>query len=228
MGDLSQTLRDQQQLSDDAFQQLQDQFAPQGNQQGQGQDEGDGQGDGQGDVQGQDPENGQQGGEGSNPSLADRQAQLSDDLARGRSRLPNIANQAGRDGAQALDDAQEAMRRAEQALREGDLDRALDEQADAMETLREGLRSMDRAIAEANPDQQGQGQAANDQGGDQRDPLGRPQGRDGRSGTAQATGPAQDFARQAQELLGEIRKRANDNQRPDVEREYLKRLFDQF
>jgi uncharacterized protein (TIGR02302 family) len=228
MGDLSQTLRDQQQLSDDAFQQLQDQFAPQGNQQGQGQDEGDGQGDGQGDVQGQDPENGQQGGEGSNPSLADRQAQLSDDLARGRSRLPNIANQAGRDGAQALDDAQEAMRRAEQALREGDLDRALDEQADAMETLREGLRSMDRAIAEANPDQQGQGQAANDQGGDQRDPLGRPQGRDGRSGTAQATGPAQDFARQAQELLGEIRKRANDNQRPDVERDYLKRLFDQF
>ena len=230
MDDLSQTLRDQQELSDDAFQQLQDQFAPQGNQQGQseGQGQSEDQGQGQGEAQGQNPENGQQSGEGSNPSLADRQAQLSDDLARGRNRLPSIANQAGRDSAQALEDAQDAMRRAEQALRDGDLDRALDEQADAMETLREGLRSMDRALAEANPDQQGQGQAATDQGGDQRDPLGRPQGRDGRSGTAQATGTPQDFARQAQELLGEIRKRANDNQRPDVERDYLKRLLDQF
>lgn len=218
MDDLSQTLRDQQQLSDDAFQQLQDQFAPQGNQQGNQQGQGQGQG----------QESGQQDSEGAKPSLADRQAQLTDDLERGRSRLPNIANQAGRDGAQALDEAQDAMRRAEQALREGDLDRALDEQADAMETLREGLRNMDRALAETNSDQQGQGQAANDQGGDQRDPLGRPQGRDGRSGTAQATGPAQDFVRQAQELLGEIRKRANDNQRPDVERDYLKRLLDQF
>ena len=62
----------------------------------------------------------------------------------------------------------------------------------------------------------------------QRDPLGR----DGVAGQQMSPDrgllQGQDVYRRAQDLLDEIRKRAGEQDRPDQERSYLKRLLDLF
>ena len=63
---------------------------------------------------------------------------------------------------------------------------------------------------------------------DRGDPLGRPQGGDGSSGTAEARRDGQDPEAQAAELLEEIRRRAGERDRSESERDYLKRLLDLF
>ena len=66
------------------------------------------------------------------------------------------------------------MRRAEEALENGDLDGAVDQQAQAMDALRQGIRDVNRAQRSENSDvQQGNSDQETGQG---RDPLGRPQG----------------------------------------------------
>ena len=64
--------------------------------------------------------------------------------------------------------------------------------------------------------------------GQGRDPLGRLQGGDGSSGTAEARRDGQDSEAQAAELLEEIRRRAGERNRSESERDYLKRLLDLF
>jgi peptidoglycan hydrolase CwlO-like protein len=58
--------------------------------------------------------------------------------------------------------------------------------------------------------------------------LGRPQGRDGNAGTADANQKVEDIARQAEEVLNEIRRRAGDVDRPQSELNYLRRLLELF
>lgn len=198
MDQLSETLREQQQLSDDAFRNLQNPN-PQGSE-----------------------------GQGTPQDLADRQQSLRDQLQGGRDNLPSLDGDSAARGQSELDRADRAMRQAEEALRQRDLDRAIENQAQAMDALREGIREMDRAIAEARRPDDGQGTAANQDGQQGRDPLGRPQGRDGNSGTAEADATDQDIARQAQEVLDEIRRRASELERPEAELNYLKRLLDLF
>ena len=125
------------------------------------------------------------------------------------------------------------MRRAEDALRGGDMAGAIDEQAEALDALRNGLRNLDRAFAENRSDQEGQGQAqgetAGNTGQNQTDPLGREMGTDGGNFSSQQgllQGP--DVYRRAEELLNELRRRSADQERPDVEKNYLKRLLEQF
>ena len=241
MRDLGQTLRDQQGLSDDAFRDLQDgqegndqsSRPPQGQgQQGQGQDGGTRQG-----------ENDQTGPGGTQPepggpdnrSLAERQQDLRDQLdALNRdSRLPGGGSEAGKAGREALDRAGRAMDGAEQALRGGDLPRALDQQAEAMEAMRDGIRNLGEALAEEQGDrgereaQAGQAQERGDPQG-QRDPLGREPGDGLHIGSDRNLLQGEDVYRRAQELLDEIRKRSGQQSRPEGERDYLKRLLDLF
>ena len=196
---LSQTLRDQQNLSDDAFRQLQQ-------------------------SQPQDGENGNQ----TSPDLADRQGQLRQQLEQDRQSLPDVEGDLGSRAERSFEQAERAMRQAEDALRQGDLDGAIDKQAQAMDALRNGINEMDRAMAEAQNPEQGQGMAQDQDGENAKDPLGRPQGRDGNAGTAEAGKTTEDVARQAEALLDEIRRRAGEIERPDPERNYLKRLLDLF
>jgi hypothetical protein len=67
---------------------------------------------------------------------------------------------------------------------------------------------------------------ANDQG--RRDPLGRETGQNGRIGTDQQLLQGEDVYRRAEELLDEIRRRQGDQSRTTEERDYLRRLLDQF
>ncbi|SFR58632.1 TIGR02302 family protein [Yoonia tamlensis] len=253
MQDLADTLREQEELSDDAFRELQEQFNPspqgqQGQQPQQGQqgeqgqdgtDPGDQQG-GQGQEQGEagsgrEPGEDGQGGQGSQPdsrSLADRQQALRDELQRQRDGLPNLNGEAGEIARQSLEQAEGAMDGAEEALRNGDLAEAIDRQAEAMNALRNGMREMGQALAENRDDAPGQG---GEQGAASaqpipgaRDPLGREVGNTGQSGSDQNLLGEMDVKRRAEELLDEIRRRSGDRSRPEIERDYLRRLLDQF
>jgi uncharacterized protein (TIGR02302 family) len=238
MEGLSETLRDQQDLSDEAFrdlnrgqqgqegQQGQGRQGQQGQQPGQGQRPGQGRGEGPGGAEGQPG----QGGEGTlEDSLAERQRALRDELNRQRNGLPGQGTEAGERAAEALERAEGAMDGAERALREGDLGEAIDRQSQAMEALREGIRDLGEAMAEQQ--QQGGGQQGFAEGegpGEQRDPLGRDSGNSGPSGTDEGLLQGEDVYRRAEELLGELRRRSGEAERSQEERDYLERLLDRF
>ncbi|KIN60137.1 DUF4175 domain containing protein [Sulfitobacter noctilucae] len=259
MEDLADTLRQQQGLSDQAFRDLQEQFNPgaqagenQGNEgrnggQGRGQShEGqNGQGQGSDQQQGQNqqgqnhqggnqpmPEGGEQGdgfGKGEE-GLAQRQEALRDELRRQQSNLPGQGTPEGDAARDALDRAGRAMDQAEEALRNQDLAEAIDNQAQAMEALREGMRSLGEAMAqEQQQDQQpGQGTTESDRRAENRDPLGREQGTNGATGSEGPLALGPDRGARARELLDEIRRRSGETARPEVERDYLNRLLDRF
>lgn len=252
MEGLAETLREQQGLSDQAFRDLQEQFNPnaqagenQGNEgrdggQGRGQrhDGQSGQGQGQGQQQSQNgqgnepiPEGGEQGpgyGKGEE-GLAERQQALRDELRRQQGRLPGEGTPEGDAARDALDRAGRAMDEAERNLRNRELAEAIDNQAQAMEALREGMRSLGEALAQEQRNQQpGQGDAESDRRADARDPLGRSQNGDG---TETGEGPlalGPGGMGRARELLDEIRRRSAETERPEVERDYLNRLLDRF
>lgn len=201
MQGLNDTLRDQQGLSDDAYRDLQE------GQSGQGQDS--------------------EGGK----SLAQRQQDLRDRLDQlGQNEaLPGEGTEQGESGRQNLDEAGRAMREAEEALREGDTSGALDRQAQALEALRNGIGDLNDALTEeqqANNGGSSGEQAPEDLNG--RDPLGRRTGNALRNGSDENLLQGEDVYRRADELLGEIRRRAGDMSRPETERSYLKRLLDLF
>ena len=263
MQDLAETLRDQEDLSDDAFRDLQDQFNPgpqgeqqqpgqQGEQGQQGQEPGqnqpgqqgqngqqpgqDGQ-QGEGQGVGRDGQNGQQsdngrGGEGDQRSLAERQEALRQELQRQRDGLPNLDGEAGDIARRSLERAEGAMEGAEEALRDGDLAEAIDRQAEAMDALRNGMRELGQALAQNQQAEPGQGTEQGEAAGrpvpGQRDPLGREMGNSGQLGTDQELLGREEINRRAEELLDEIRRRSAEQDRPEVERDYLRRLLDQF
>jgi uncharacterized protein (TIGR02302 family) len=221
MRDLGETLRDQQDLSDDAYRDMQE---------GQnGQQPGDEQQGDNGQEPGDQPGHGQDGQK--QGSLTDRQRALRerlDDLRNGD--MPGDGTEQGEAGRRKLDDAGRAMEEAEDALRNGDLDGALDRQADAMEAMRDGLQDFGEALAE----EQRENREAT--GGDRefgsadpngRDPLGREPGDSARIGSDKNMVQNDPNAR-AQELLDEIRRRSGDLTRPGEELDYLKRLLQLF
>jgi uncharacterized protein (TIGR02302 family) len=227
MRNLGETLRDQQDLSDDSFSELQ---TPEG-QPGEGQP-GEGQ-DGEG-QEGQQGQNGQSqqgtGRDGQGQSLENRQRDLRNRLGMlNGGALPGAGSEQGEAGRRALEDAGRAMQDAERALREGDLPGALDRQAEAMQNLREGMRDLGQALAQdqREENQNGQGQAMGRADPNAaRDPLGREPGEGGRIGSDQNLLQGDDVYRRAQDLLDEIRRRQGDQARPETERDYLKRLLD--
>ncbi len=233
MEGLAETLREQQGLSDQAFRDLQEQFNPgaqagesQGNEgrsggQGRGQShEGQG-GQGQGADQ---PGEGQQG----QGSLADRQQALRDELRRQEQGLPGAGTEEGEAAREALGRAGRAMDEAEDALRSDDLAEAIDRQSEAMEALREGMRSLGEAMAQNQQNQPGQGAQEGDMQANNRDPLGRNPGATGSISTDENLLQGEDVYRRARELLDEIRRRTGEQDRPQIELEYLKRLLERF
>ena len=264
MEDLAETLRDQQELSDDAFRDLQEQFnqgQQDGQQQGQqGQDGQEGQQPGQQGQDGQEGQNGQQqgqqqgqgqgqgdntmggltdesgpGGEGGGgpQNLAERQQALRDGLNQLRNGLPGLSGDAADNAEQSLERAEGAMDGAEEALRDSDLAEAIDQQAEAMDALRDGLRNLGQALAENQVEdlQEGQGtQTGNAEGRaepERRDPLGRQMGNTGQFGSEESM-LQDEINRRAEELLQELRERSADQQRPQLELDYLRRLLDRF
>ena len=143
--------------------------------------------------------------------------------------MPGQGTPEGDAARDALDRAGRAMDDAEQNLREGDLAEAIDNQSQAMEALREGMRSLGEAMAENQQNQQpGQGTQESNQRAGNRDPLGRSQGTNGATGSDDEANLNPDVYGRARELLDEIRRRSGEAERPEVERDYLNRLLDRF
>ncbi len=231
MEGLQDTLRGQQGLSDDSFQELQDQFnpnrpgqqseqqgqAPQGNQQGQ---------DGENPGQGQGGENEQGGG-----SLAERQEELRRQLEEQARRLPGTGTEAGDEALDQLEGAGRAMEEAAEALERGDIAEALDLQSEAMEAIREGMTQLGEALAQEQGAEPGQGQAEGNMAESRplQDPLGRQAGNNGAFGSdEEGSIGGEEARRRARELLDLLRDRAAEQGRPEIELDYLRRLLDQF
>lgn len=203
MDGLRDTLREQQGLSDEAFRNLQER-------QGQG-------------------EQGQQGGS-DDEALAQRQRELEGELDSQRRNLPGAGTDEGEAARDSLDHAGRAMDEAAEALEQGDTSGALDRQAEAMEALREGMRNLGAAMRQAQagePGEQGS-QGARPGERNRTDPLGRNPGGAGAAATDDPLAEGEDVYRRAQELMDELRRRAGEPDRPEVERDYLKRLLDLF
>ncbi len=242
MEGLAETLREQQGLSDETFGDLQEQFNQDGQQPGQqpgqqgqqgqtpGQQGQQGPGQQQGQGQGQGQNGQQQPGQGNQPGqgLADRQEALRGELNRQAQNLPGAGTPEGDAARDALGRAGRAMDGAEEALRQEDFAGALDNQAEAIEALREGMRNLGEAMAQQQQQQGQQGEGMGQAGNQQRDPLGREPGANGRIGTDEQMLQGDDVYRRARELLDEIRRRSGDQTRPDQELDYLKRLLERF
>lgn len=160
-------------------------------------------------------EGGQGGGE-----FAERQAQIRQGLAEAQ----RMSEEAGAAPSESLEGAQQAMRQAEEALRRGDLEGAQGAQSAALDQLRQGAEAL---AAEMREQGREGGQNQGESGG-ARDPLGRMTGGPGDSTTDDTVVPSQSGPAPAREIFNEIRRRAQDANRPEAEREYLRRLLDRF
>lgn len=239
LNELDKLTREQQQLRDQTFQdkqrsQRQSRRNPNGdprrgmqqrdpNQQGQP-DAGDEQ-----DGDEQSTQNGQQGRE----DLQRRQEALRQRLEELQKRM----KQFGMNGQEGFDEAEDAMKEAEQGLGEGGgqgQDKAVDAQGRALEGLRKGAQSMAQQMQQGN--EPGEGQAGNgpgDPNGPMRqgrnapnpDPLGR-ESRDRTYNPQSRYDPLGiPAAERAQRVLEELRRRLSDPSRPREELDYLERLL---
>ncbi len=214
MDQLTETLRDQQRLADEAMRRQRDE-------RGMWRPETPGEAD----------------------DLAQAQRELREQLGRQRGLLPGQGSAPGDEAARELDEAGRAMEEAEEALRRGGIGEAMDRQAEAIRRLREGMRRLSQLGQEgAGAPQTGEGEAGglDEQGrdgsgaggdGTRRDPLGR--STDGTGGSITTDSPLGEFGpgeamRRARDLLDEIRRRSGQLQRPQDERDYLRRLLERF
>lgn len=234
---LQDTLRQQQDLSDRAFRDLQKQGQSDQTGKAQGNEGHDG---GQGRDQSHNRSGGAQGqdGQGAGPDetgtnqndLAQQQRRLQSELDAQRRTLPGASDNAGQAARDALNNAGRAMGHAAEAMENGDLTETLNQQANAIEALREGLRQFDQAMENQQAQREGEHGKSPGEGprSNRADPLGRGPNNGRASATDDPLYDREDVYRRAQELMDELRRRSGDGTRPDVERDYLERLLDQF
>ena len=154
--------------------------------------------------------------------LGQRQQELGQDLQAAQKKAEGAG---GEQGGQDLAEAGDAMDRAARALKQGDLGEAGRQQDKALRDLRRGAERMsNEALAKREGRNGAEGEP---RAGGERDPLGRQMGAAGDSGDETAVPTASERQR-AREILDELRRRAQDTQRPEAERDYLRRLLDRF
>ncbi len=173
---------------------------------------------------------GAEGADGGPGDLADRQRALADSLERLQGGLEDGSLDGAGDGERveqavgALDRAGDAMRESAEALARGDYAEALDAHGESLQALRDANTEL------------AQQEFANREGGERRvedaaavDPLGRSGPlEDGFSIGDDVEVPDQQDRERAREILEELRRRLSEGDRSDDEREYLRRLLEQF
>ncbi|MDG2404946.1 MAG: DUF4175 family protein, partial [Paracoccaceae bacterium] len=247
---LSETLRDQQGLSDEAFRDLQNQTIPLTDPQtGQGQNSSKWDVPDINDDSGQATEHSKMGENGTDQggrdrsgqgrsaqsgedlnrqSLAERQRTLRRELQRQKQALPDGQSGGGNTTREALERADEAMKLAEQALRSNNLAEAINRQSQALDALRNGLKALSNTVNQTDSDGGERGKTSGKGGKEATDPLGRRLDTIGQSESDKTLLDGQDVYRRARDLLDEIRRRTGDGGRSDIERDYLQRLLERF
>ena len=230
MNELGDIVGQQQRLLDDTF--AEQRRAGERGQQGQGQQ---GQQGEQGQRGGQ-PQRGPQGepgqmGQGS-PGQAQQPGQRGIDgqLGSRQNALRNRLGQLQRDmqergmgmAPDQFDAAREAMESAEQALQDGNLPGATQEQSRALDQMRQGAQEMARQMMQNMPQRYGRN------GDAPRDPLGRPQRSQGPDQGTSVKVPDQIDIQRARQILEELRRRLGDAQRSPMELDYIERLLERF
>ena len=119
--------------------------------------------------------------------------------------------------------AQEAMRDAKEAIGQGNLDSATQQQSLALDKLRKGAQSLAEQMMEGGESQAGQGPGNNG-----RDPLGRPDRSNRPDLGLSVKVPDEIDIQRAREVLDELRRRLGDPARPTIELDYLERLIKPF
>ncbi len=160
---------------------------------------------------------------------ADQQENLRHALGQAAQRL----GEQGGEIPQAMTRADRAMRNAVEALRQDKPGQAVGSQTEALDSLQQAARALARQMANGYDPS-----AFGDPGGGgparaPRDPFGRldtGDGEGGGDGGALRLGKsANDYTiEKAREILGELRKRAGEQQRPALERDYIDRLLKEF
>jgi len=125
----------------------------------------------------------------------------------------------------ALGRAENAMRDAAKALRQGEGDKALAQQGQAMNQLRAGADALAKMLREEDARAQAENDSANSSSAEGTDPLGRPMAND--SGGAAAI-PEQFDIERALQIRRELEQRASQRRRPAEELKYIDRLLKLF
>jgi hypothetical protein len=126
----------------------------------------------------------------------------------------------------AFGDARRSMDEAGKALRKSEKGRALGEEGNAMQALREGAQGMAQQMMQQGMGNEGSPGRHGEARGDDRDPLGRPMPtKDLDQGPSRNIVPGDIAIRRAREILEMLRDRSNDPNRPRLERDYLDRLL---
>jgi len=140
---------------------------------------------------------------------------------------PDSENRGGGDetgddktAAQALAEAGEAMRRSEDNLQSGDIGAAGDAQKEAVEALRQAGRAIAETGRKSGDNNEGAEEADND-------PLGRNNGGIN-SDESEADIESKDNATRSRELREDLRRKAAEQERKKIERDYLERLLKRF
>ena len=143
--------------------------------------------------------------------------------------LEQFMNQLGQNGLNsppALGEAGKQMGKAEQSLQQQERDRALGQQGEALNQLRDGAQDMARQIQQQGQSGQDNSGKDGEAKGDDHDPLGRPMPNRGDTyGPDKNMLPSELAIRRAREILETLRSRANTPDLPRIDKDYIDRLL---
>jgi uncharacterized protein (TIGR02302 family) len=131
----------------------------------------------------------------------------------------------GKDAADALGRAEQAMRDAENSLGQGDADGATDSQGRALSQLRRGAQAMADAMQAGPGDGPGYPDGQEADSAERTDPLGRPVRNREFGDDYTVKVPDEIDVQRARRVLEELRRRLSDPSRPRLELDYLDRLL---
>ncbi len=135
----------------------------------------------------------------------------------------------GKDAADALGRAEEAMRDAENSLGNGDADGAAESQGRALSQLRRGAQAMADAMQQGGPgDGPGSPEGPEANSAERTDPLGRPVRNREFGDDYTVKVPDEIDTQRARRVLEELRRRLSDPSRPRLELDYLDRLLQDY
>jgi uncharacterized protein (TIGR02302 family) len=131
--------------------------------------------------------------------------------------------------------AERAMNNAARALRQGQPGDAIAPQTDALDQLQQAAREFAQKMQQRLGNSLGQGDARDDESGFgqrrdgvERDPLGRPLANGGAYDQGDVKIPDNNTMQKVRDLLDELRRRAGERDRPQLERDYINRLLQRF
>jgi uncharacterized protein (TIGR02302 family) len=228
MRQMQEMMQRQQQLLDKSFRQ-----SRQAQQRGQN---------GQNSQGGQNPQNGQNGQNGQARMGGQSEGDMAGEQESLRRQLGEMMRQLGEqtgDIPQSLGRAERAMRGAADALSQGQPGNAIAPQTEALDQLQQAARSMAEQMMGKNGDGSPDGREPGERSGmnqTDRDPFGRLNAQDHADGGADdggrmrmGEGPNSNYAlEKARGILEELRRRAGERSRPEIERDYIDRLLKQF